>query len=611
MTAHDRRAAESENTTAMPPGKTDNATPTTDAAPNTAAPRLRAAIHVDAFVDGGHHARHAPPKIGRLVDLLRPDGSDIRLILLFAVAAGLLSLASPIAVEALVNSVAFGGLLQPIVVLALILMACLSLSAGMNLLQHYVAELIQRRIFARTAEDLAMRLPRVETSSWDSHDAAKMVNRFFEVVTIQKIVSSLLLDGVSLFLAASIGMIVLAFYHPILLVFDIGLILTIALVLLSAGRQGVSTAVDESAAKHAVAGWLEEISRPRAAFRSESGGSLAEAVAAELTLDYLRRRSRHFRVVFRQSVFAWTAYVVTSVLMLGLGGWLVLVGQMTLGQLVAAELILTVVASSIAKLGKHLEAYYDLMASIDKLETLRHLPLERSRAEAPTGEGRGVRLRVIGLSIGVGRQPPLAEAVNLEIEPGDAVAVVGGEGVGKSLFGQILTAKRPALAGAIEVDGVDLRRWDPRVLRDRVVLIDDEGVVETSVLENVRLGRSEITADDVRAALDAVGLLEEVMKLADGLDTRVTVHGAPLSSGQRQRLLVARALAARPGLLILDSVLDGLDETRRRRTWKSIRTKYACSVLLLTRRGEVAGLCNEQLPLPSSGARHSQPTESE
>ena len=123
-------------------------------------------------------------------------------------------LAAPIAVEALVNTVAFGRYLQPIVGLAILLLIFLGFAAVIRALLTYVVEVIQRRLFIRVVEDLAYRLPRVQQTSFDNLYGPELLNRFFEVVTVQKVVASLLLDGIAIVLQTVIGMLVLAFYHP-------------------------------------------------------------------------------------------------------------------------------------------------------------------------------------------------------------------------------------------------------------------------------------------------------------------------------------------------------------------------------------------------------------
>lgn len=579
---------------------------------SSSAPAEGTARVIARFLPGDHgHDDHAPAAKSSwagLIRLIRPDAADIRLIVLFSVAVGLLNLASPIAVEAMVNSVAFGGLLQPIIVLALILLACLSLSAAMSALEQYLAELIQRRLFTRTAEDLARRLPLVQARAWDSVDATRMVNRFFEVVTIQKVVSILLLDGISIILTAFIGMVVLAFYHPILLAFDIGILLSTLLLLFGWGRRGIRTGVEESVAKHDVAGWLQEVARTEGAFHSHSGGRLAYDVAGALTLRYLEARSNHFRVVFRQSIGGLLLQVAAVVSMLGIGGWLVLVGQMTLGQLVAAELIIAVVTGSLAKVGKYLETFYDLTASVDKLAGIDALPLDRHDGEVPQGESAGVAVRVHSLAVSAadGTQMPIVQEFDLSLPPGGCAAVVGQEGSGKSLLAETLSARRHFAEGVIEVDGVDLRRWHPPMLRERTACVGNDGIVQTTIFDNVQLGRSSISAEEVRRALAVVELLDEAHRFAHGLDTRLSENGRPLSSGQARRLLMARALAGRPRFLILDGVLDALDAALRRRIWDRIRNDYPATVLLLTTNESLGSWCDTVVRLPAKTSMREQ-----
>jgi putative ABC transport system ATP-binding protein len=285
---------------------------------------------------------------GRLWALLRPERGDIGIIVIFAVVTGLLALATPLAVETLVNTVAFGRMLQPVVILALMLFACLSFSAALRGLQTYVVEIIQRRLFARIAADLAYRLPRAEVESLDGRNGRELVNRFFDVVTVQKVAAQLLLDGVTLVIFALIGMAVLAFYHPWLLGFDVILLTLIAFVILVLGRGAVSTSLKESKMKYQMAAWLEDLVGCPTAFRHSGAAEFALDRADRLTYEYLIARKEHFRVLMRQIVFALGLHAVASTVLLGLGGWLVISGQLTLGQLVAAELIVTVIVGSFA-----------------------------------------------------------------------------------------------------------------------------------------------------------------------------------------------------------------------------------------------------------------------
>jgi ABC-type bacteriocin/lantibiotic exporter with double-glycine peptidase domain len=112
-------------------------------------------------------------------------------------------------------------------------------------------------LFVRVSEDLGYRLPRVRAEAFDGHYGPELVNRFFDVATIQKASSFLLLDGISLIMSAIIGMAVLGFYHPFLLGFDIILLALMAFTVFVLGRGAIGTAQKESKAKYYLASWLE------------------------------------------------------------------------------------------------------------------------------------------------------------------------------------------------------------------------------------------------------------------------------------------------------------------------------------------------------------------
>lgn len=499
--------------------------------------------------------------VARFLQLLRPEWNDIWIILVFAFFAGVLNLATPIAVESLVNTVAFGTLLQPVVILALLLFAFLAFAAVMQAMQTYVAEIIQRRLFARVAADLAHRLPRVDNSQLNGKYVPELVNRFLDVVTLQKVVAQLLLDGVSIVLAALVGMTVLAFYHPWLLGFDVMLLLLIVGGLFLLGRGAISTGIDESKVKYQVTAWFEDLVRCSTAFKTDGGPEFAMDRANLLTGKYLAYRQRHFGKLFRQIVFVLGLQAVAGTVLLGVGGWLVIQGQLSLGQLVAAELIVSTILSSLAKTGKHIEGFYDIVAAVDKLGALFDLPVERHDGqlfvESEDG-GMPISLSAVKAPAASG---VLGAGLTLEADSGERLALLGPAGSGKSFLCSALYGAADPPGGRLSVAGLHPRDVRPDVLRSSVALVTAPEVFQGTVADNVHLRRPQLSTADCRAALEAVGLLDECLKLSDGLDTTISPSGAPLSRGSQQLMMFARAIAGRPKLIIVDGALDGLSDT--------------------------------------------------
>lgn len=538
------------------------------------------AAPLQALVHGDDHGEHPSPwaRVRKLVALER---DDVSVLLVYAVVVGVLSLATPIAVQSMVNTVAFGSVLQPVVVLAILFFVALSFESVLRALEARVVETLQARLFARTALDLSYRFPRVRVEAWDQQHGPEVANRFLEVVTVQKASATLLTQGVELVLQAGIGMLVLAFYHPLLLAFDVVLVLVTAAVILLLSREGVKTSIDESYAKYGVLSWMQELARGVSTFRTTGGTALAADHSEALVRRYLGHRAAHFRVVFRQMVGVLSIQVVASTTLLVIGGYLVIQRQLTLGQLVASELIVAAVTASLSKFGKLLENAYDLVAGADKLGHLVELPLER-------GEGAEVLPAGAGLSIALEQAATVKDGKthgpwSLALTPGARVAIVADEGAARVAFAELASGLRAPTEGMLTYEGLRPEQADGRAIADRVALLRFEDVFSGTVFENVALGRLEVSPLMVREALARVGLLDAVLALDGGLEAQLTPTGAPLSWGQVQQLLVARALVASPRLVVVDLPLDALAPTARAAVLSALLDpKAPWSLLMLT-----------------------------
>ena len=500
------------------------------------------------------------PAVAKLGQILALDKADLVVILGYEAAAGVFALVVPVAIQMLVNTVIFNFLLQPIIVLASLVVGFLFLAALLKLAQTRVIETLQTRLFTRISMELAYRLPRTRMEAFDSHRGTELLNRFFEIVTVQKGLALILVDGLTIVLQSAIGMTLLAFYHPALLAFDFALICCIVVVVFIPSKKGVKTSIKECGGKYAVAAWLEEVARNPLAFRLGGIDEYALARANEATFEYLERRKNHFQVLFRQIRGTFLVQTVISGLFLGIGSMLVIRKQLSLGQLVASELIVTMVLARISKLGKYIETFYDLTASADKLTSLLSLPLETFPNEvfAPPQGAFGVGINQVGFSY-LGSVNKAVVDLNLEIPPGSRVGIIGGNGAGKStLFDLILGVRSPS-SGSITVAKHDLRDFDLTQMRRHVALVRDVEFIEGTILENIRMGRVHISLSTIRQTLDELGLLNELTALPDGLATRLSGSINPLSAGQAHGLMLARAIVGAPKLLLIDETLDVLD----------------------------------------------------
>lgn len=554
-----------------------------------------------------HHDHPSPWQ--RCWALLQPERSDMVVALIYAVLVGLLSLAVPIAVQALVNTVAFGVLRQPVLVLTLLVLSGLVFAGVLHAAQVHVIEVLQRRLFVRAAVDTAGRMAQAQISAFDGRSGPELANRFFDVLTLQKTAATLMIDGLGVVLQVAIGALLMAFYHPILLAFDVVLMAALGFNIFVLGRGGVKTSLQESQAKYAVVAWIEELAKQNTAFHSAGGRAFASLRVQRLCADYLQARREHFRVVLRQTVAMLTLHAIASAALLGVGAILVMERQLTLGQLVAAELVVSAMLAGVSKLGKYLETFYDLLTAADKLGYLIDVPLERIQGEEPKGAGpMAFEFRNVSFAYEPPHDPhhhreshgghhahPILHDFSLQGQPGESVGILGAQCSGKSTLAELLMGYRTPSGGLITFDGVDIRDLRLDGVRSQVAMVRGNELFDGTIAENVRAGRSTVGIEDVHRAIDYVGLHSMVHAFPDGIHQRVMDRGGPLSDGQASLLTLARAIAGEPRLLILDGFLDGLDDDRQTELLQKLLAPSApWTVLLLTRHRHLVEHCRRQ-----------------
>lgn len=534
----------------------------------------------------------------RLAQLSRLERRDLWVVFVYAAGLGALSLATPIAAQTLLNTVAFGNVFQPILVLALLVAVGLIFAATLNAAQVLVVEHLSRRIFVRVATRMQNRL--TYAADVDSDEAARLSNRFFDVVSLEKSLAVLLFDGVAGALQIFVGLALLAFYHPLLLAFGLAIIAVLLFIVFALGHNAVGTAVKESKAKYGIADGLTALSHHRFFLVGRHLDAVFGERIKTLADNWLSARRRHFRVVLRQTIALLLLQVVVTAALFGLGGWLVLEERLAIGQLVAAELIVTATVAQLAKFGKYFSKTYDLLAALDKIGQVADLEVEQPTGEKISGDGP-LEIFAEDLVV-VARGAPL----NFKVAAKEKVAVVGPEASGKTSLVQILSGAADAVSGVFLVGNAPIRELSLESLREHVHSLTAVDVTPNfgTVDDSVCFGR-ERTVEEVRNALAAVDVLDVVNRLPQGRLTPMDLARDHLSSGQRARLALARMLLARPRLLLIDGFLDALHPELKAEAIKILLGPDApWTALVVTADPAVLSACDGEIALsrrPLSG----------
>jgi len=272
--------------------------------------------------------------------------------------------------------------------------------------------------------------------------------------------------------------------------------------------------------------------------------------------------------------------------------------ELSLGQLIAAELVVNAMVYGLTRLGKTLDNYYELLASIDKISYLLDLPQEIDKGAAPKPGTQPLKVEIKQLCMLEGFQFDNIKNLDLELQPGTRLALSHGADRGTLL--ELLYGLRLPFAGRIRLDEQDLRDLSLGALRDQIALVHQAEVMDAAIVDNVAAGRS-LELSEIRAALDKVGLLDEVSTLPDGLNTNLCAHGVPLSPEQCLRLTLARAIAARPRLLLIDRLLDSIDEQWLPRVLQVLFDDAPWTLIVVSHDARVIERCDRHAHIRNGG----------
>jgi ABC-type bacteriocin/lantibiotic exporter with double-glycine peptidase domain len=440
-----------------------------------------------------------------------------------------------------------------------ILVVCLALAASIKAMQVYLVEIMQRRLFVNTVDKLSAHFPYVNLDEMDNHLGSSIAYRFLEISTLQKSMASLLLDALGIIISSIVGMVVLAFYHPFLLGFDLFLISVCSTLFLLLGWGGVGSSIKESHEKYEMADWLESLLGSPKAIRLHADANFPAQKSNLLLFNYLSSRKSHFQVVWRQTLFSLGLQVVANALLLGLGGWLVINRQLTLGQLVAGEIIVTLIVASLAKFGKYAEIFYDLITSAEKLGMLSDLPVQKKGGSELKKTLAGIDVRIIQPVL---KQDKQLSGKDVHFLHSERAAIVGPDA--NSLF-EMISGLRSPKDIHIELDGIDVRGIAMHNLDGQIGLISTPEIFPGTLFQNVSLGRQFVGDVEVRDALDKVGFLKKAMSMPNGLESVIGKGSLVITPQEEILLTIARVIAGKPRLLLVDKIVDLLDFDSRKR----------------------------------------------
>lgn len=506
--------------------------------------------------------------VKRLWNLLKLDKRDVKHILFYALLAGLINLAVPLGIQAIVNLIQGGRVSTSWVILVILVTLAVGMVGVFELLQLRLAENIQQKIFTRSSFEFAYRFPKIKSEALQNIYPPELANRFFETITVQKGVSKILLDLPAATVQIILGVALLSLYHPFFILYGLLLVLLLYLVFKFTAAKGLKTSLDESKNKYQVAYWIQEIARNLKSFKISGRSKLAIEKNDRLTAEYLKEREDHFGVLKMQYVKLIVFKILVAGGLLAIGGLLVLNQQMNIGQFVAAEIIILLIISSVEKLIRGLEDIYDTLTSLEKIGQVVDKPLEAFENQNSVDISNGIKLELKDVAFEPDGYSVL-KGINFTLEPQKTLLITGPAGNGRTSLLKLISGIFTPTNGKIYINDTARHTLVLNEYRQHLgTVLPDEIPFEGSLWENITFGDTSISDQDIDWALEHSGLKDFVKDQPDGIFSQIHPEGRYLSTLIAKRIILARAIVRKPSILILKEPLEKFEPREQKRIFK-------------------------------------------
>ena len=539
--------------------------------------------------------------LARLNFILGLEHRILAIVVSYAVVIGLFALIVPLTVQELVNTFAFA--IQPIMImtLAAIMLGALLFMGAFRVLQARAVEILVQRLYTRLAVAFTEALPQFRENVF----LPQHTNTFIEAELLPRALVAMLVDIVNVSVSGMIGMTILVMYHPYFLGYNTLLFASFVFLLTFFGRGGLRITQRVSRLHYKTFHWLQDIGINRLHFKSTDSLPLLLKKTDALVQDYVMARKTRSDILSGaqyKSAVIFQAFAHSG--MIGLGGWLLSVGDITLGQFVAAEVIVGTLLLNLDTVARRMYAALYVLTSLDELSQLFALPKEEVSsplaASLPDPSLHGVRLTCRDVMYDAPDGTRIFEHFNLEIMPGEKISVISENSMSKTALALILAGLYHPTGGVIRYNDVDLRDVSLNYVNQcRGLMLDSHPTLFDGTLEeNITLQRPSIRFDDLNWALRFVELEEEVDALPQGLEAPVEGNGANFTRSQILRILLARMIVTRPQLLVFNGSLHNIEPGLRLTLLRRLCSKEeAWSLVFVSNDPEIAQLVERRVIL--------------
>ncbi|MBK9962344.1 MAG: ATP-binding cassette domain-containing protein [Saprospiraceae bacterium] len=540
--------------------------------------------------------------LDKLFDFIKLERREITSIYFYAILSGLIQLSLPLGIQAILGFVLGATLVTSVFILIIIIIIGVILVGYFQINQMKIIEKIQQKIFVRYAFDFAETIPRLDLKEIDHYYLPEKINRFFDVVNVQKSISKILLDMPTAIIQIALGLILLSLYHSLFFLFSLTLIFITWVLFKLTSKKGLETSMKESNYKYKVLGWLEEMGRVIKSIKYSQGTNINLIKTDEKLEKYLSARTAHFNVLLFQFKSLLIFKIAITAVMLILGSYLLFNQKINIGQFVAAEIVIITIINSLEKLIISLEHIYDVITGLYKLDSVLNDSLEKDgKIDFKANE---LKIEINNLSFSYNENQKVFTNLSLLIHPNSITCISGEENSGKSTLLKLLTGAYKSFDGYITLNDIPLQNYTLQSLRKQTgVLLYEQELFEGTVFENISLGKKEITTESIMELSKKLGFENIIHRFPSNLTENIDPLGKSLPTSVTRKILLLQSLIHNPLLIIMEEPWIGLDENVKKRLQAYLLEESKNKTIVVsTNDNDFANLCKHHIHLNKGNA---------
>lgn len=495
-------------------------------------------------------------------------------IISYAIIIAIIELSMPISIQLLINSVANTALFQPIIIIGIILFFLLGFSAMLRLMQKHLLEIYKQNSFVRLSSSMFVKSIYTDYDEFKKHNVGDLSSHYFEIFNIQSSASTLVVEGFISLLQILLCFTLASIYHPYFIVMNIIAIFVIWLSWAVFKKRAIILSVERSESKYMVFRWLNEIFSFNSKFKSKDVKQYALNKAYNLINDYIIKRKKYWKISFSQLTILTMLYVFLAITLFVVGSLLVIKGQLSLGQLVAAEILYSIALFGSSKLSSYFDLYYSLIASADELDHMFSTPNENNTFDNQTNAKPNINSPYIFELSNVSYTDFInhVHKFNFKIKPNSNNLLISDYEHTRSIVIELLSAITKPHAGQISFYGQNYNDYHAHTLRNYIYVINTPDIFSCSIYEYLSYGYNNVLNTDIDFAMQIVGLDSCIKALPDGINTTLINNGIPLHRNDIVQLKIARAILHKPPVIIITDILFLLQNDLRMRILKYFDT---------------------------------------